>query len=224
MKSAEEFYKTYLGGGYDYDGAYGLQCVDGAKIWMDYFLGSSIPTSNGWADGYAYYNRAWFTDRGCKWISDTSKLKDGDLLIWGRGSSAYRTHVAMYYHGKVFGMNQHDDTYGNYFSLVSWPLDIIGAWRAPNCKESQATKKTKKKNTKKKTYKDFYKEVLHTTKEEYEQKQAVDASIKQLDIPPFSYTYTAKKQTLPAYGLYGITELLLNLSLFLAVIFRRKKR
>lgn len=170
MKSAQEFYNIWLYGGYDIDNSYGLQCVDGAKIWMSYFIGSWQATATGWAEAYATNktNRDWFLSKGCTWITNIKQLKNGDLCIWSSNSSYNLSHVGMYYNGQIFGMNQSADV----FTLETLSLDILGAWRPPNgtCLESYiAPKKTKKtksktKKAKKKVYKDFYKEVLKIDK------------------------------------------------------------
>lgn len=134
-KTAKSFYEKYLGENIDYDKGYGTQCVDGARVWMDYFIGESIPCSYGWAYGYwtAKKDKNWFLNHGCTLITNVNDLQDGDLMIWGKGSSCAKSHVSMYYQGKSFGENQHDDEYGAGFSLKSLKLDILGAYRSNNC-------------------------------------------------------------------------------------------
>lgn len=134
-KSAKSFYEKYLGKSIDYDKGYGTQCVDGARVWMDYFIGESIPCSYGWAYGYwtAKKDKNWFLNHGCTLVTNVNDLQDGDLMIWGKGSSCAKSHVSMYYQGKSFGENQHDDKYGAGFSLKSLKLDILGAYRSNNC-------------------------------------------------------------------------------------------
>lgn len=131
-KTAKSFYEKYNGQAFDYDKAYGVQCVDGARLWMDYFLGSSIPCSGGWASGYWTGNRAWFKSKGCTEITSPSNLRNGDLVIWNRGSASHpSSHVAMYYNGQEFGQNQG----GNRgFCLKSTNFnDMAGAFRSSNC-------------------------------------------------------------------------------------------
>lgn len=221
MKSAKAFVSTYLYGGYDIDGSYGMQCVDGAKIWMQYFLGSWQATNTGWAAGYATnkYNRAWFKNKGCTWIEDVSQLKNGDLCIWARGSSCYLTHVGMYYNGQIFGMNQGTGV----FTLKTLKLDIIGAWRPPNgtCAESYVEiKTTTKKKTKKKTkkqYKDFYKEVLGIDRNA-EEPQILE------DLPAWEgHVIEELRQPLRLVG-FDLTAFFMWVSLFLAGVKRHIKR
>ncbi len=132
MKTAKSFYEKYNGQAIDYDHGYGVQCVDGARLWMDYFLGSSIPCATGWAGGYWSGNQSWFKSKGCTLITNYRNLKNGDLVIWSKGSSSHpSSHVAMYYNGKEFGQNQG----GNRgFCLKSTDFsDMAGAFRSSNC-------------------------------------------------------------------------------------------
>lgn len=131
-KTAKSFYEKYNGRAIDYDKGYGVQCVDGARLWMDYFLGSSIPCSGGWASGYWTGNRSWFKSKGCTEITNYKNLRNGDLVIWAKGSSSHpSSHVAMYYNGKEFGQNQG----GNRgFCLKNTNFsDMAGAFRTTNC-------------------------------------------------------------------------------------------
>lgn len=114
-KTADDFYKQYLGKAIDFDKGYGVQCVDGFRVFCNWAFGKSWPTGNGWADGY-WYNRskysAYFTPVSVR------DLKDGDWVIWKRGSKSHpSSHIAMYYKGQSFGQNQHDARYGRGFSL-----------------------------------------------------------------------------------------------------------
>lgn len=221
MKSAQEFYNTWLYGGYDIDNSYGLQCVDGAKIWMNYFIGSWQATATGWAEGYATNkaNREWFLSKGCTWITDTKKLKNGDLCVWSKNSTYKLSHVGMYYNGKVFGMNQGTGV----FTLKELTLDILGAWRPPNetCLESyiapQEKQKKTKKETKKKIYKDFYKEVLKVDR------NAPEPQI--LEHFPNGTGYLLKEnKTLPRLLGYDLTAFFMWVSLILAGVRRYIKR
>lgn len=142
-KTAKSFYQKYLNGGWDYDHAYGLQCVDGARIWMDYYIGKSIPTGNGWASGYVLVNKKWFLNNGCTFISNPASLKDGDLVVWGKGGSHPNTHVAMYYNGREFGMNQGSN---RKFTLKDSNFsDMIGAFRSKNCIQPKTNTSSNKK-------------------------------------------------------------------------------
>lgn len=114
-KTVDDFYRSYLGKAIDFDKGYGVQCVDGFRVFCQWAFGTSWPTGNGWADGYWYY-RAKYS----KYFTFVSpkNLKDGDWVIWARGSKSHpSSHVAMYYHGQSFGQNQHDSKYGAGFSL-----------------------------------------------------------------------------------------------------------
>lgn len=103
-KSAMEFVNTYNGSSIDFDKAYGVQCVDGFRVFCQWAFGSSWATGNGYADGY-WYNRGQHTD---KFIAvPASEIHDGDWVVWARGSKSHPySHIAMYYFGKEFGENQ----------------------------------------------------------------------------------------------------------------------
>lgn len=103
-KTPDEFVKQYTGRAIDADGAYGVQCVDGFRVFCNWAFGRSWPTGNGWADGY-WYGRDAHTDVFT--AVDKYHLKDGDWVMWARGSGSHpSSHIAMYYNGKEFGQNQ----------------------------------------------------------------------------------------------------------------------
>lgn len=137
-KTPDDFYKIYLGKAIDADGGYGVQCVDGFRVFCNWAFGKSWPTGNGWADGY-WYNRnnysAYFKPVGVK------ELRDGDWVFWARGSKSHpRSHVAMYYKGQSFGQNQHDKKYGSGFSLQPANFaDALGGLRWKGFPEPKKT-------------------------------------------------------------------------------------
>lgn len=103
--SPEDFVKKYAGKAVDLDGAYGVQCVDGFRVWCRDVLGYSWPTKTGWASGYWEY-RFEHADE-FDFITDPAVFQDGDWCIWKRGSRPCPdSHVAMYYQGKFFGQRQ----------------------------------------------------------------------------------------------------------------------
>lgn len=119
LKTPETFYNTYNGKAIDDDGAYGVQCVDGIRVGCKYLSIPVIPTPNNWADGYWTCLNADGTpsQKTAEWqekyfekIRDPKQFKDGDWVIWGRGSVSHpSSHVAMYYHGEEFGERQGGD-------------------------------------------------------------------------------------------------------------------
>lgn len=103
-KTPLDFYKMYNGKAIDADGGYGVQCVDGFRVFCQWAFGTSWPTGNGWADGYWYSRNQhlnYFKPVGA------NELRDGDWVIWKRGSKSHpSSHIAMYYQGYEFGQNQ----------------------------------------------------------------------------------------------------------------------
>ena len=150
MKTAKSFYEKYLGKAINYDNAYGVQCVDGARLWQDYFLGASIPCAGNYASGYWAGNRAWFKSKGCTEVTNYKNLRNGDLVIWNYGSKSHpSSHVAMYYEGKEFGQNQGGD---RSFCLKSTNFsDMAGAFRSSNC-DAGTTSTTKTTSSSGTTY------------------------------------------------------------------------
>lgn len=136
-KTAKQFISQFKGKAIDIDGAYGVQCVDGFKAfckWMGYPVKA---TGNGWADGY-WYNRA--TQGYAKYfdfITDTTKLQEGDWLFWAFGSKdCPYSHVAMFVQydnasktkGSIFGQNQGAKN-GAFNTVANHGLGILGAFR-----------------------------------------------------------------------------------------------
>ena len=144
-KTAKSFVDKYNGKAIDYDKAYGVQCVDGARVWQDYFLGASIPCAGNYASGYWTGNRSWFKAKGCTEVTNYKNLRNGDLVIWPYGSKSHpSSHVAMYYNGQEFGQNQGDN---RQFRLKSTDFsDMAGAFRSSNCDPGTTSTSTSTKD------------------------------------------------------------------------------
>ena len=116
MKTPASFVNEYNGKAIDYDGAYGVQCVDGFEVGCKYLDIPTIPTPNNWADGFWTCLNADGTPnaRTAAWqekyfvkIRSASEFSNGDWVIWATGSGSHpSSHVAMWYNGKEFGENQ----------------------------------------------------------------------------------------------------------------------
>ena len=131
-KTPTDFYTEYLGKSIDDDGAYGVQCVDGYRVFMRWIGETPYITRNNYADGYWYYRDADGAHRWFEYITDPNQLQDGDWVMWGKTGHAQPSashplsHIAMYYHGMQFGQNQGSKM----FSLIPcvW-TDMCGAFR-----------------------------------------------------------------------------------------------
>lgn len=88
-----EFVKKYLGKGTDYDGAYGVQCVDLAKLYIDKVIGVK-PVAIG--DAYCYYDHyeTTYLKKYFKRIPYKKGVKSqkGDLVVWGLKYDGKSTH------------------------------------------------------------------------------------------------------------------------------------
>lgn len=107
MLTPDQFVTKYNGGGYDIDGTAGLQCVDAFKIFTQEQYGfHNYTTTSGYAEGLWTYRKSkpyyqYFDD-----TASVNHLQNGDWVIWGYGGIHPDSHVAMYYNGQFFGMNQ----------------------------------------------------------------------------------------------------------------------
>ena len=128
LKTAKEFYEKYNNKSYDDDGAYGIQCVDGFRIFCREFGVPVKPTPNNYADGYWYSRDALGYSSYFEYVTGYSNFKNGDIVIWAKGSKSHpSSHIAMYYNGKEFGENQGGD---RSFCLKDTNFkDAIGALR-----------------------------------------------------------------------------------------------
>ena len=133
MKTPDGFIEEYYGKSIDDDGGYGVQCVDGYRVFCKWIGISAYPTGTGWADGYWYkrFEQA-LSYENFEFIEDVSALRKGDWCFWAQGSSCPSSHVAMFTedlgngYGSFFGQNQ-----GSFrgFSIATIKMDILGAFR-----------------------------------------------------------------------------------------------
>ena len=92
-------------------------------------------TPNGWADSIWTCKDADGTINASyqKWqetyflkVTNKNDVQDGDICVWGKGSSCPSSHVAMYFGGRYFGERQGGD---RGFRLVDLQNDWLGALR-----------------------------------------------------------------------------------------------
>lgn len=106
MLTPDQFVNTYNGGGYDIDGQGTLECVDAFKIFTEVQYGfHNYNTTSGYAEGLWTYRRdkpyySYFDE------VSINNLQNGDWVIWDYGGNHPDSHIAMYYNGQFFGMNQ----------------------------------------------------------------------------------------------------------------------
>lgn len=92
----DEFVKKYNGKATDYDKAYGVQCVDLAKLYIDKVL-EIKPQSIGNAEAYwNRYNELSYLKNNFDRIANTASFipKKGDLVVWGKKHGKYG-HIAV---------------------------------------------------------------------------------------------------------------------------------
>ena len=121
------FYKSWNGKKDDFDGGYGVQCVDSAKRGMK-ILGINNPptTGNGFASGYwSNYDSIPLLKNNFDKVYNA--FVNGDMIIWGNGSK--NPHVGWYYHGQVFSQNQDGKNDGYTLRPINRFKDLKGALR-----------------------------------------------------------------------------------------------
>ena len=151
--TVDQIYTILNGKQIDFDGVYGLQCVDGARVIFEKLGINPIPTPNNWANGYFTCKNADGTlnQYVVNWqkkyfeiVKGAKNFKNGDIVVWDYGSKSHRySHISMYFNGKSFGENQ---GVNRGFRLISTDFsDALGALR-PKCwidaKPSKNTQKT----------------------------------------------------------------------------------
>ena len=137
MKTPQQFVDAYKFKAFDYDGVYGVQCVDGFKAFC---LWADIPvqaTPNNWADGYWFYRDQLGFSKWFEYITDKNQVRKGDWCIWSQGSSCVLSHIAMYWEGNTyFGERQNGNLFfcfadlkNDWCGALRWKgFDMIGSW------------------------------------------------------------------------------------------------
>ena len=137
MKTPQQFVDAYKFKAFDYDGAYGVQCVDGFKAFC---LWADIPvkaTPNNYADGYWFYRDQLGFSKWFEYITDKNQVRKGDWCIWAQGSSCVISHIAMYWEGNTyFGERQNGNLFfcfadlkNDWVGALRWKgFDMIGSW------------------------------------------------------------------------------------------------
>lgn len=147
----DEFVKKYNGVATDYDGGYGVQCVDLAKLYMDKVLGIS-PKAIGNAE--AYWNQYWLHNElkdNFDKIANTPSFvpKKGDIVVWGTKLSKWG-HIAI---ANGNGDTRHFETYdqnwnGEAMHLVNHSYNAVEGVLRPKNQEAVngKSKKSLEKN------------------------------------------------------------------------------
>lgn len=143
--SPDDFIKSVNGKGFDIDGSYGVQCVDGIKKFaLDVYGKADFTCGNGWANGlWLCYD----TNGVSKYFKKYpySEAKKGDWIIWDKNSKdAPNSHVAMFVEKvsstrvKCFGQNQNGIKEFNKITVNS--DGILGVLRPTIYIEQETTK------------------------------------------------------------------------------------
>lgn len=89
ISSYDKFRAATIGNWYDVDGVYGAQCVDSAKLLWEQ-LGRACSTG-GTGGAYGCWTAARTANAGKDFdlITDKTKIKRGDVVVWGEGLCKY---------------------------------------------------------------------------------------------------------------------------------------
>lgn len=142
--SIDEFINETNGHAYDMDGAYGVQCVDGIKKFVQDFKGeSNFSCGNNWAYGLwvcygsngveKYFNKHSYEE-----------ARKGDWIIWNKGSKeAPNSHVGMFIEDvgngrvKTYGQSQNGIKAFNYCDCSK--DGILGVLRLKDLENDEPT-------------------------------------------------------------------------------------
>ena len=129
----DEFIKKYNGKSIDYDGTYGVQCVDLIKLYVEKVFGVSAGSAS-WGNAKYYY-----TNTPAKLKNITTKIantasfvpKKGDIMVWngnvgggaghvaictGEGTTSYFYSYDQNWNGKAMHKVKHD--YDNVYGVL----------------------------------------------------------------------------------------------------------
>ena len=101
MPTPHQYYLAVIGKGFDEDGAYGIQCVDGFKHFCRTVVGYNI-SKKAICSPTGYATSIWdnFNKLGLNKYFDKvapNKMVDGDWAIWAKGSKPCpSSHIAMF--------------------------------------------------------------------------------------------------------------------------------
>lgn len=84
------------------------------------------PTPTNWAEGYWTHRYQLGFEKYFDFITDHSKVRNGDWCIWEKNSSYSLSHIAMYLNGEYFGERQNGNLF---FCLAKLKNDWAGALR-----------------------------------------------------------------------------------------------
>jgi len=143
MKTIDQFINETNGHGYDMDGAYGVQCVDGIKKF-------AVEMKNAWdfgcGNGWAYGLWTCYGSNGVEKYFNKhpySEARKGDWIIWNKGSKAAPySHVGMFIEDmgngrvKTYGQNQNKIKEFNYCNVEK--DGILGVLRLKELETKEA--------------------------------------------------------------------------------------
>ena len=155
--SYDVFRKQTIGKEFDTDGAYGVQCVDGASVLWQQF-GRTLDTGGtGKARGCWQVKSARTTNAGKEFdlVTKFEKVLRGDVIVMWDGKESSAGHICFAdenYNGtakmNIYGQNQNGVKKFNVFSHGSVGKQFLGAFRLKKWKPTYALVVTAKKGGK----------------------------------------------------------------------------
>lgn len=127
-----EFYQGVNGKSLDYDGVYGYQCVDLAKVYLDWCFGIKPGAWGNAKDYWNNLNKPGMADNFYQ-VPNTRDLvvERGDIVVWGAMSGNPYGHIAIGLDGDINHFTSLDQNWGsNYVREVCHNYDgVLGVLR-----------------------------------------------------------------------------------------------
>ena len=117
----------------DYDGNYGVQCVDFFNYYLKYYWGYQNPIGM-YPVSYAYQIFDKSQPSGWEKISGNSSFRTGDIVIWNSGIGGGAGHVGIIYSADSSGVKVAHENWGaKYVTITDLPSvnNIRGVFRPP---------------------------------------------------------------------------------------------
>jgi len=111
----DQFVKKYEGKGVDWDGHYGIQCVDLFRQYVNDVLGTPQPkgvigAKDFW---YNYSKDINLSNHFTKHVNTLNAVpQEGDVIIWNSWSTNRYGHIAIYLSGNVWNLTTFDQNWG----------------------------------------------------------------------------------------------------------------